>query len=204
MTVPGREAITLSDGSFSTDTVFTLSANLKRSQDTEKPATFTATVYKNPTTEQLYPGLGAAFYKIKEKKVADPETLEMVTSYDRVPFPTYSDLFFIDKVAYGIGPTAQVSISGTSILETSDMVCSTETFQSGSAGICVERIQQAVGIDVESRTGIFDSNTEIKVKEFQTANSLTSNGIVGPETWAKIEEQGLTNVFGPITDIRAS
>jgi len=204
MTIPGREAVTLSDGSYSTDTVFTLGCSLKRSQDSKKPATFNGTIYKNPTTEQLYPGLGCSIFKLKEKIVIDSDSLEPSTEITRVPFPNYADLFFIDKVSYGIGPSQQVQISGTSIMESEDMVCTTETFQSGSEGVCVERIQQAVGVDATMITGVFDGNTVSKVKAFQTANSLTANGIVGPETWAKIEEQGLTSVNAPITEIRAS
>jgi hypothetical protein len=204
MTVPGREAVTLADGSYSTDTVFTLACNLKRSQDTEKPITFTATLLKNPTTEQLYPGLGCSIFKLKDQIVIDPESLETSTEITRVPFPNYSDLFFIDKVSYGIGPSQQVQISGTSIMESADMVCTTETFRSGSQGVCVERIQQAVGVDSTAITGVFDSNTVSKVKAFQTANSLASDGIVGPATWSKIEDQGLSTVGTPVTEIRAS
>tara|TARA_R100000742_G_C4278338_1_gene101015 strand:- start:42 stop:1235 length:1194 start_codon:yes stop_codon:yes gene_type:complete len=204
MTIPGREAVTLADGSYSTDTVFTLSCSLKRSQDSKKPATFNATIYKNPTTEQLYPGLGASVFKIKEQTVVDPDTFETTVEKTRIPFPNYSDLFFIDKVSYGIGPSQQVTISGTSILESPDMVCTLETFRSGSEGVCVERIQQAVGVDSTAITGVFDSNTVSKVKTFQTANSLASDGIVGPATWEKIQDQGLAAVSAPVTEIRAS
>ena len=51
---------------------------------------------------------------------------------------------------------------------------------------------------------MFDSNTVSKVKAFQTANSLASDGIVGPATWSKIEDQGLSTVGTPVTEIRAS
>lgn len=37
--------------------------------------------------------------------------------------------------------------------------------------------------------GLFDKETEKAVKEFQKANSLTVDGIVGPKTWAKIEKK---------------
>ena len=84
------------------------------------------------------------------------------------------------------------------------MVCTTETFRSGSQGVCVERIQQAVGVGSTAITGVFDSNTVSKVKAFQTANSLASDGIVGPATWSKIEDQGLSTVGTPVTEIRAS
>jgi len=203
MTIPARDAVGLADGSYTTDTVFTLSATLQKSQDTEKPATFNATVFKNPTTQQLYPGLGVAFYKLVDKIVIDQDTFEVTNIPTRVPFPTYPDLFFLDKVAYGMQRQDQVSISGTSVIPSADISCALDVFKSGSTGVCVERIQQAVGVDRDAITGVFNADTVAKVKAFQTANSLTANGIVGPETWAKIEEKGLTEISAPIVEIRA-
>jgi len=37
--------------------------------------------------------------------------------------------------------------------------------------------------------GLFDKETEKAVREFQKANNLTVDGIVGPKTWAKIEKK---------------
>ena len=45
----------------------------------------------------------------------------------------------------------------------------------------------AVGYDVGGVDGIFGAKTETGVKKFQQDNGLTADGIVGPQTWAKID-----------------
>lgn len=47
----------------------------------------------------------------------------------------------------------------------------------------VKILQQTLNIDI---TGIFDSKTENAVREFQKANNLSIDGIVGPKTWAAL------------------
>ncbi len=49
----------------------------------------------------------------------------------------------------------------------------------------VEQIQAKVGAPV---TGIFDARTEAAVREFQRSHGLTPDGIVGPKTWAAMDQ----------------
>ena len=49
----------------------------------------------------------------------------------------------------------------------------------GLSGAPVKRLQQKLGIDAD---GAFGPGTEKAVKEFQKANSLTADGIAGPDT----------------------
>ena len=51
--------------------------------------------------------------------------------------------FMIDKVNYDASASGFVSISGTAVEDTEDMMCELETFQRGSRGDCVKRIQQS-------------------------------------------------------------
>jgi hypothetical protein len=63
------------------------------------------------------------------------------------------------------------------------------TIEKGSTGEDVFRCQQLL-TDAGYPTsvdGVFGSGTEKQVKGFQSANSLTSDGIVGSKTWAALE-----------------
>lgn len=53
----------------------------------------------------------------------------------------------------------------------------------GSTGEEVKKIQALLGVDV---IGKFGPKTEAAVKGWQSANGLTPDGIVGPNTWAKM------------------
>jgi putative chitinase len=53
----------------------------------------------------------------------------------------------------------------------------------GSTGDDVKKLQELLGVDV---IGKFGPKTEAAVKGWQSANGLTPDGVVGPNTWAKI------------------
>jgi putative chitinase len=53
----------------------------------------------------------------------------------------------------------------------------------GSKGDDVKKLQEKLGL---SPDGSFGPNTEKKVKEWQSTNGLTTDGIVGDGTWAKM------------------
>lgn len=57
------------------------------------------------------------------------------------------------------------------------------TLKKGSRGNEVKILQQALNLYPD---GIFGPLTEEAVKEFQTANGLTADGIVGSKTWARL------------------
>jgi peptidoglycan hydrolase-like protein with peptidoglycan-binding domain len=65
------------------------------------------------------------------------------------------------------------------------------TLKKGSHGEAVVGLQeglQSLGYDPGAVDGIFGPNTEQAVKAFQTDRGLTADGIVGPRTWAALEE----------------
>ena len=47
----------------------------------------------------------------------------------------------------------------------------------------IKKLQQIVGIKVD---GVFGDTTELAVKKWQKKNNLTQDGVVGPNTWAKM------------------
>jgi putative chitinase len=53
----------------------------------------------------------------------------------------------------------------------------------GSIGDDVKKLQELLGVDV---IGKFGPKTEAAVKGWQSANGLTADGVVGPNTWAKM------------------
>jgi g-D-glutamyl-meso-diaminopimelate peptidase len=68
---------------------------------------------------------------------------------------------------------------------------STPLLKKGSKGEAVTRLQQGLqqlGHDPGTIDGIFGRNTERAVRDFQTNNGLTADGVVGPKTWTALEE----------------
>jgi len=65
------------------------------------------------------------------------------------------------------------------------------TIRRGSRGACVQQAQTKLGLlgflPSTQNDGVFGPNTEAKVREFQTYAGLTADGIVGPQTWAKLD-----------------
>lgn len=61
----------------------------------------------------------------------------------------------------------------------------------GSTGDDVKRLQRVLARQLLWNpfgpiTGVFDAGLEVSVKNFQAANGLTVDGLVGPATWAKL------------------
>ena len=54
-------------------------------------------------------------------------------------------------------------------------------------------------IEVVAPTGYFGSLTLAAVKKFQTANSLTVDGVIGPQTWAKLFSDDAIKYVAPVT-----
>ena len=212
--VPGRDAeIDPVTGGYVTDVVFPLNVSLSKDEDTEKPATFTSNLHTNATTQQIYPGLGCQIRKVVERF----ENNELIQAYEE-PFPNFEDLFFIDKVSYTMQPNQPTSISGTSINPTADMLCTLQDFKEGDSGVCVKRIQHAVGMPDASITGKYNSATTTAVKAFQQANILAYRdlpqfegdnwkdritlGEVGQVTWEWIKALNMSEIAVPIPVLR--
>jgi peptidoglycan hydrolase-like protein with peptidoglycan-binding domain len=65
------------------------------------------------------------------------------------------------------------------------------TISLGSTGADVKRLQRVLARHLLWNpfgpiTGVFDASLETAVKNFQSAEGLTVDGIVGPATWAKL------------------
>ena len=55
------------------------------------------------------------------------------------------------------------------------------TIKKGSTGNLVKMVQAVVGAKID---GVFGTNTELKVREWQVSHNLTVDGIVGNKTWS--------------------
>ena len=73
-----------------------------------------------------------------------------------------------------------------------------KTLKRGCKGDDVKTLQAALHI---LEDGIFGKLTEEAVKEFQRANGLRADGIVGDQTWAKINGSGLAKSKRVINEI---
>ncbi len=62
------------------------------------------------------------------------------------------------------------------------------TIKRGSTGSDVEECQELLNRHgyITSVDGVFGAGTESSVKQFQSANGLTADGVVGPDTWAAL------------------
>jgi hypothetical protein len=66
------------------------------------------------------------------------------------------------------------------------------TIRRGSSGADVIKWQNIIGVTAD---GKFGPGTEAKTKEWQTANKLVPDGIVGPNTWGAATGTGLGNII---------
>lgn len=76
-------------------------------------------------------------------------------------------------------------------LPAEDVQLPMRTLRKGNRGSDVERLQQLLNSDPRYPTkvdGIFGGDTESSVRAFQADNGLKADGVVGPATWAKLDE----------------
>ena len=59
----------------------------------------------------------------------------------------------------------------------------TTTIKKGAVGNLVKMVQAVVGAKVD---GVFGTNTELKVREWQACHGLTVDGVVGAKTWSSM------------------
>lgn len=62
------------------------------------------------------------------------------------------------------------------------------TLRRGSQGDSVKEVQKKVGIIGSDIDGRFGPATEAAVRRFQRDHELVPDGIVGPNTWAKLDD----------------
>ena len=58
------------------------------------------------------------------------------------------------------------------------------TLRRGARGDLVKQIQSKLEVDAD---GIFGSDTEAALRQFQRDNGLVPDGIVGPQTWTALQ-----------------
>lgn len=77
-----------------------------------------------------------------------------------------------------------------------------ETIKYGSAGETVKTLQSALNRAGYNLTvdGVFGAKTTTAVKDFQSKNGLTADGIVGPKTWDKLSRYLQTDVINIINE----
>ena len=125
----------------------------------------------------------------------------------------------IDKVSYTVTPNQATTFSGTALDGPADMFCSAKPYTTGDTGVCVERIQHAVGLRDDQITGVFDSLTKEAVINFQKANIIQYSdspqfsgdnwkeyitlGVVGRVTWEWIKALSLSQITVPLPPLRA-
>lgn len=73
-----------------------------------------------------------------------------------------------------------------------------KTIKKGSNGVEVQILQYA--LHTAKKDGVFDSNLKTTVINFQSANKLTTDGIVGTKTWSAICSQMPTIRLGDRSD----
>jgi len=83
-------------------------------------------------------------------------------------------------------PSAPVSASSTPSSPSSAPATERPWLRVGAVGEAVKEVQQALGIHAD---GSFGRLTERAVKEFQFTHDLPVDGVLGPRTWAKLDEK---------------
>jgi cytoskeletal protein RodZ len=81
--------------------------------------------------------------------------------------------------------TTPATTPATTTAKTPTATVPTATLHPGDTGTQVKQLQQALnslGYDVGTPDGVYGPKTEAAVKEFQTKQNLTADGIVGPQT----------------------
>lgn len=110
--------------------------------------------------------------------VGTPADAGALTEQARVEFSSLADHVLIDE------PTP--SSPGDFEQYVTDIEPGQRHLRRGSAGDDVKFVQSAVGIPDEQVDGLFGLLTQTAVREFQKANSLTPDGVVGPLTWSAL------------------
>jgi len=84
-----------------------------------------------------------------------------------------------------------VSLALNATTSTNPYTCpSMPVLQTGSKGDCVKRIQWYLNSFINAKLkidGSFGTNTRYAVRNYQKANGLAVDGVVGPSTWASLE-----------------
>jgi len=91
------------------------------------------------------------------------------------------------------GITADGIVGPTTWLNLDEADYSEPILKSGSRGLPVRRAQKRLtlaGYDTGGVDGVYGSKTATAVKRLQRESGLTEDGIVGPQTWKRIDSLG--------------
>jgi hypothetical protein len=89
-------------------------------------------------------------------------------------------------------PTTPTHSASTATVTTPTAQAPSQTLQPGDTGSQVKILQQALaslGYSVGKPDGDYGPATQTAVEKFQTAKGLTPDGVVGPETLAKLQQE---------------
>jgi peptidoglycan hydrolase-like protein with peptidoglycan-binding domain len=81
------------------------------------------------------------------------------------------------------------------------------TVKEGSTGSAVKQLQQLLtdlGYDTGGVDGSFGPHTAAEVKDFQRANGLVADGVVGPKTWGMLQGLGTPQTPAPTPPVSGS
>ena len=86
-----------------------------------------------------------------------------------------------------VGPTV---VAGSRIIPSKDSEDrpTLRRGRSSNPGFLVKELQQKLGFDGDKVDGSFGPITEAAVRRFQRDNGLVPDGIVGPDTWARLDK----------------
>lgn len=141
------------------DDFYAVKFSLTANEDDKTIYSGSASLIANVATTSLYPGVVLNFPALKQ--------------FSKIKF-------MVERVRIDLGRSELVSVSFRSPEENqdSDSQCTLQTFQRGSKGECVKRIQKAVLTIVD---GDFGPMTEAAVKAYQTFYGHSATGIVAPD-----------------------
>jgi len=137
--------------------------SLRRTADGSAAATFSASLIKTVGSVSLFPGTVVVF--------SGASTFNQMR-------------FILERVSFDATESGLVSISGSTPEDAEEMFCILQTFEPGSTGQCVGRIQQAVNAN---ETNVWDADTTRQVASFQSLNGLPQDGTWGADDWAMIK-----------------
>ena len=120
-------------------------------------------------------GCGAEFCA-GHKEYARPRGRKIDPNFDMVAFRAS-----VDAMLTGASP-----LEGE-VIPANEPISGRPTLRRGATGALVEQVQATLGV---AGPDVFGPKTEAAVRAFQRAHRLVPDGIVGPLTWAALDEAG--------------
>ncbi|MCZ8521017.1 MULTISPECIES: peptidoglycan-binding protein [Paenibacillus] len=153
--------------------------------------------FPHTTTDGVHHQLssGGSSSPVLQVGSSGPEVVTLQTNLNRVGYSLSADGVFgsgtesiVKQFQAAHGLTADGIVGSATSSKLSALASTTTVLRVGSSGDEVKVLQRLLTKKGYSVTadGAFGTGTESVVKRFQSANSLTSDGIVGSATWSKL------------------